>query len=137
MPITLNSGFQYNISVVKRVAVIGASRDKGKFGNKAVRAFCDRGYVVVPINPDQTSVEGLKCYPSVLAVPGPIDLATIYVPAKVGQRVIREIAEKNIGEVWLNPGADDPDLVESAEVLGLRVIKQCSIIRIGGNPSMY
>ena len=123
--------------MVKRVAVIGASRDKEKFGNKAVRAFCDRGYVVVPINPDQTSVEGLKCYPSVLAVPDPIDLATVYVPAGGGQRVIREIAEKKIEEVWLNPGADDPDLVEFAEALGLRVIKQCSIIRIGGNPSMY
>ena len=121
----------------KTVAVIGASRDRRKFGNKALRAFQHQGYEVIPINPGQTFIEGLKCYPSVLAVPGSIDLATFYVPAEIGQQVIGEVAEKHIDEVWLNQGADRPELVARAEALGLRPILQCSIIKIGEDPSAY
>ena len=67
------------------VAVIGASRNRDKFGNKAVRAFAKRGYTVIPIHPREREVEGLQAYRSVLDVPGPIDLATLYVPA-IGRR---------------------------------------------------
>ena len=121
----------------KIVAVIGASRNRRKFGNKALRAFRHQGYEVIPINPHQTSIEGLPCYPSVLDVPGPIDLATFYVPAEIGQQVVGEVAEKQISEVWLNPGADSPELIARATTLGLRPIFQCSIIRIGEDPSAY
>ena len=121
----------------KVVAVIGASRDRRKFGNKALRAFRHQGYEVIPINPHQASIEGLPCYPSVLDVPGSIDLATFYVPAEIGQQVVGEVAEKQINEVWLNPGADSPELIARATALGLRPIPQCSIIRIGEDPSAY
>ena len=60
----------------KVVAVIGASSDRRKFGNRAVRAFRRQGYTVVPINPNETQVEGLKTYASVLDVPESIDMAT-------------------------------------------------------------
>ncbi len=59
----------------------------------------------------QRQVEGLQAYPSVLDVPGPIDMATIYVPPETGLAVIEEIARKGIPEVWLNPGAESPALV--------------------------
>ena len=121
----------------KVVAVIGASRDRRKFGNKALRAFRHQGYEVIPINPHQTSIEGLPCYPSVLDVPGSIDLAAFYVPAEIGQQVVGEVAEKQISEVWLNPGADSPELIVRATALGLRPISQCSIVRIGEDPSAY
>ena len=123
--------------MLKTVAVIGASKDRRKFGNKALRAFRHQGYEAIPINPHQTSIEGLTCYPSVLDVPGPIDLATFYVPAEIGQQVVGEVAEKQISEVWLNPGADSPGLIARATALGLRPIPQCSIIRIGEDPSAY
>ena len=69
----------------KVVAVIGASNDRQKFGNKAVRAFRHQGYDVIPINPHESAVEGLKAYRSVLDVPGPIDIATFYVPPEIGE----------------------------------------------------
>jgi predicted CoA-binding protein len=72
----------------KVVAVIGASSNRNKFGNRAVRAFVQQGYTVVPINPHETEIEGLRAYASVLDVPGPIDMASIYVPPDVGERVI-------------------------------------------------
>lgn len=118
----------------KVVAVIGASSDRRKFGNRAVRAFTRQGYTVVPINPHETQVEGLKAYASVLDVSGPIEMATFYVPPDVGMAVLPEVARKQIPEVWLNPGAESDALVRLARSLNIEPIVACSIISIGENP---
>lgn len=118
----------------KVVAVIGASSNRQKFGNRAVRAFVREGYTVVPINPHESEVEGLKAYASVLDVPGPIDMASFYVPPDVGERVIDEVARKNIAEVWLNPGAESDALIARARSLSIRPIVACSIVAVGQNP---
>jgi len=120
--------------VNKVVAVIGASTDRRKFGNRAVRAFRRQGYTVVPINPHEREIEGLATYASVLDVPGPIDMATIYVPPDVGVQVLEEIARKRIPEIWLNPGAESDELIARARTLDLRPIVACSIVGIGENP---
>jgi predicted CoA-binding protein len=119
----------------KTVAVIGASSDRRKFGNRAVRAYLAEGYTVIPINPHEAEVEGLKTYKSVLDVPGPIDMATFYVPPPIGERVIEEVARKHIPEVWLNPGADSDELIERARALSIRPIVACSILAVGQNPN--
>lgn len=121
----------------KTVAVIGASSDRRKFGNKAVRAFVAQGYTVVPVNPHEAEIEGLKAYRSVLDIPGPVDMATVYLPADAGVRVIPEIAQKRIPEVWLNPGADDAPVVDAARAAGLEPIIACSIMGIGDVPGRY
>jgi uncharacterized protein len=121
----------------RRVAVIGASTDRRKYGNKAVRAFAAQGYDVVPVNPHEASIEGLAAYPSVLAVPGAIDMATMYVPPEVGMQVIEEIARKDIPEVWFNPGSESDALVARAQALGLNAIEACSIMGIGDSPGRY
>ena len=120
--------------MAKVVAVIGASNDPQKFGNKAVRAYRQQGYTVVPINPHEKEVEGLKAYPSVLDVPGPIDMASFYVHPEVGEQVIGEIARKGIAEVWLNPGAESDALIDRARALQLQPIVACSLVAIGQNP---
>ena len=130
---------------MKVVAVIGASRDRRKFGNKAVRAFQHRGYEVVPINPryaDGASsngdrIEGLRTYPSVLDVPTAIDMATFYVPPDIGEQVVNEMATKQVSEVWLNPGADSRALIARARALGLETRIGCSIVAIGETPADY
>jgi len=121
----------------RRVAVIGASTDRRKYGNKAVRAFVSQGYDVVPVNPHEASIEGLTAYPSVLAVPGAIDMATMYVPPDVGMHVIEEIARRNIPEVWFNPGSESDALIARAQALGLNAIEACSIMGIGDSPGRY
>lgn len=118
----------------KVVAVIGASRHREKYGNRAVRAYVMEGYSVVPIHPTEESIEGLKAYPSVLDVPGPIDMASFYVPPDVGERVIEEVARKQIAEVWLNPGAESEALIARARSLSIRPIVACSILAVGRNP---
>ncbi len=119
------------------VAVIGASRNRDKFGNKALRAFAKRGYTVIPIHPREREVEGMQAYRSVLDVPGSIDLATLYVPPSVAVRVLDEIAQKGIAEIWLNPGADAPEVLARAQELGLKTTQLCSILTIGESPSGF
>jgi len=120
--------------VSKIVAVIGASNNRRKFGNRAVRAYKLRGYTVVPINPREAEVEGLRAYASVLDVPGPIEMASFYVPPEVGERVIEEIARKQIPEVWLNPGAESDALIARARALEIQPIIACSIVALGQDP---
>ena len=122
----------------KTVAVIGASSNREKFGNKALRAFAQQGYEVVPINPAEAEVEGHPAYASVLDVPGHIDIATVYVPSAAGVKVMEQLAQLgNVDEIWLNPGADDDSVVSRARELGLKTIQACSIIGIGESPSRY
>ena len=119
---------------MKTVAIIGASANRAKYGNKALRAYERQGYRVIPINPNEAEVEGHRTYASVLDVPEPIDMATVYVQPDVGVRVLGDIAKKGIPEVWLNPGADEPEVVARARELGLNAIIACSILGIGERP---
>jgi uncharacterized protein len=124
-------------SMPKTVAIVGASNDRRKFGNKALRAFAAQGHIVFPINPHEREIDGHRVYASVLDVPVAIDMATVYVPPHIGVRVMDELAKKQVAEVWLNPGADGPEVVERAHALGLRTIQACSIIGIGDSPQRY
>ena len=123
--------------MAKTVAVVGASSDRRKFGNKALRAFQAEGYTVVPINPNEPEVEGIRTYGSVLDVPGAVDLATVYVQPEVTLRLLDEFARKKIPEIWVNPGAEDYAVMADARRRGLNVIFACSIIAIGRSPSQF
>jgi predicted CoA-binding protein len=118
----------------KVVAVIGASSNRSKFGNRAVRAYHQQGYTVIPINPHESEVEGLKAYASVLDVPGTIDMASFYLPPEIGLQVIDDVARKGIPEVWLNPGAESDALIARAKALHIQPIVACSVVAIGENP---
>jgi uncharacterized protein len=122
---------------MKTVAVIGASTNRRKFGNKALRAFRAAGYRAIPINPHHAVVEGEKAYASVLDYPGQIDMATVYVPPEIGEEVVESLAKKGIGEVWFNPGADSPGVITKARALGIRPVEACSIIGIGMSPAEF
>ena len=120
---------------MKTVAVIGASRDRRKFGNKAVRGFLRAGWTVVPVNPHDDEIEGLRVWSSVLDVPGAIDMATLYVPPAVGERIVGEVARRKIPVLWLNPGSDGPGVLRRARDLGLEPAVGCSLIAHGVSPA--
>jgi len=123
--------------MAKRVAVVGASSDRSKFGNKALRAFRAEGHTVIPINPNEREVEGLKTYASVLDVPESIDIATVYVQPEVGQQLLAEFEQKKIPEIWINPGPESDDLVAEAKRRQLNIIQACSIVAIGRSPYSF
>src|ERR1051325_458720 len=120
--------------MAKVVAVIGASNDRHKFGNRAVRAFQQRGYTVVPVNPHVAEVEGLKTYASITDVPGPVAMGSLYVRPEGGEQWIDEIARRGVGEVWLNPGAESDALIARARALNIEPIVACSVVALGQNP---
>ena len=118
-----------------RVMVIGASNNRAKFGNKAVRAYQRQGYDVLPVNPRQSQIEGVRCWHDVGEPSGPIDRALFYVPPAVGLTVIEELARRgDVAEVWLNPGAESDQLIARAEALGFNPIMACAIVDIGERP---
>ena len=120
--------------MVKVVAVVGASSDRKKFGNKALRAFTAEGHTVIPINPNEVEVEGLKSYASVLDVPGAIDMATVYVQPEVTERLLDDFERKQIPEIWVNPGAENEAVMAGAKRRKLNAIFACSIVAIGRKP---
>ncbi|MEM6798815.1 MAG: CoA-binding protein [Planctomycetota bacterium] len=118
------------------VAILGASADRTKFGNKAVRAHLAQGYDVYPINPKGGTIEGLPVASSLAEVPvAELDRISVYLPPTIGVEAMDDVAAKGCGELWLNPGADGPQVVARAQELGLDPIIACSIVDVGENPS--
>ena len=113
------------------IAVVGASSDRRKFGNRAVRAFLRQGYDVKPVNPNEDDHRGPARLSDDRRHPGPVDIVSLYVPAAIGIGLLEAIAAKQPGEVWVNPGAESPALVARARALGLSPIYACSIVALG------
>ena len=121
----------------ERVAVIGASSDRRKFGNKAVRAYVESGFEVLPVNPKEQEIEGLKTYASIDALPEQVDFVSMYVPPAVGLKLLPAIAAHQPRELWLNPGSESDELIEAAADLHLRAITACSIVALGLSPGQF
>ena len=119
------------------IAIIGASADRRKYGNKAVRAWMAAGETVVPVNPKGGEIEGLRVCASLLDYPGTIDTASIYLPPKAALSVLEEIGEKGIPEVFINPGAESEELISRAKDLGINAMLACSIIGAGFKPGDF
>ena len=119
------------------VAVIGASRDREKFGNKAVRAYHAHGHRVFPVNLREKEIEGLPAYRSVLDIPEKLDVVLVYVPPATTLRLLPDLVKVAPKQLFLNPGSEDDAVIARAEALGLEPILACSIIAIGDNPRNY
>jgi predicted CoA-binding protein len=115
------------------VAIIGASADRTKFSNKSLLAHVQAGYTVFPVHPKEESIEGVKCYRSVLDIPVALERISLYVPAAVGVKLLDDIAKKGCKELWVNPGAESPELMEKANALGLNAIYACSYLDAAGH----
>jgi len=119
---------------VKTIAIIGASSDRQKFGNKAVRAFRQQGYEVYPVNPKETGIEGLPAFKSIRDVPVRPQMTSVYLPPPVLLKILPDIAARGCDELWLNPGTESDEVLAEAERLGLNVIQACSIVGVGVSP---
>jgi hypothetical protein len=117
------------------VAVIGASTDRSKFGNKAVRAYVRQRWTIYPVHPTAAEIEGVTAYPSLRDVPGPVQRIAIYLPPEVGIDVLPDIAAVEHDEFFVNPGAESEALIARAKELGLDPMQTCAIIEVGESPS--
>jgi predicted CoA-binding protein len=123
--------------MAKSVVVLGASADRSKYSNKAVRAYMRQGWKVFPVNPKGGEIEGLTAYTSVDKIGERIDRVTMYLPPAVGVATLPAIAAAKPEEFFVNPGAESDELVTKARELGLEPILACSIIEIGATPGQF
>ena len=120
------------------VAILGASADRSKFGNKSVRAHLQQGYDVYPVNPRGGEIEGLTAYASLADVPVErLTRISVYLPPHIGLKALDEVAAKGCDELWLNPGSDSDEVVAKAHELGLEPIVACSIVELGTSPHQF
>ncbi|OFW57435.1 MAG: hypothetical protein A2133_06595 [Actinobacteria bacterium RBG_16_64_13] len=112
-----------------RWAVVGASEDRSKFGNITYRELLSRGKEVYPVNPKAERVEGATCYPSLTALPQPVDRVLIVVPPKQGEAVVKEALEAGVDKVWFQPGAESDEALAYCEAHGMEAIAGHCILR--------
>jgi predicted CoA-binding protein len=114
-------------------AVVGASTDRSKYGNKVLRCYQQHGKAVYPINPRAPEVEGLKAYPSLAALPVPVKAISVITPPAATEQVVREAAAAGVAHIWMQPGAESDAAIEAAEGLGMTVIAggPCLLVVMG------
>ncbi|PLX74269.1 MAG: CoA-binding protein [Desulfuromonas sp.] len=113
--------------------VAGASIDRNKYGNKVLRCYLQNGRTAIPINPKASTIEGIEAAASVSELPDGVDSLSIITPPQVTVKVVEAAIEKGIRNVWMQPGAEDPEAVRLAEENGLNVIADgsCLLVVLG------
>ncbi|GLH71776.1 CoA-binding protein [Geothrix limicola] len=114
-------------------AVVGASTDRSKYGNKVLRCYQQHGRVVYPINPKAPDVEGLKAYPSLASLPAKVKAISVITPPAATEQVVREAAAAGVSHIWMQPGAESDAAIRTAESLGMSVIAEgpCLLVVMG------
>jgi predicted CoA-binding protein len=103
-------------------AVVGASDNRAKFGNRIYRVLRERGYVVYPVNPTMETVEGDRAYPDVGSLPPGVEVLDFVIPPPRVPPVLDQAKAAGITRIWLQPGAESPEVLAHAATLGLEVI---------------
>lgn len=106
----------------KSFAVVGASRDRSKFGNKVLRAYQAHGLAVYAVNPEADVVEGQRAWPELAALPERVHGISVVTPPHVTERIVEDAIAAGIMHVWLQPGAESPSAVDRARAAGISII---------------
>ena len=119
----------------RRVAVTGVSRTAGGHGGNIVyQRLRERGYQVFAVNPNADEVEGDRCYPDLVSIPGGVEAVVIATRPDVAETTMHECAELGIGHVWMHKGPGPGSVCEDATVYGR---DQGITVIDGGCPLMF
>ncbi|KAF9311009.1 hypothetical protein BG000_001309 [Podila horticola] len=111
-------------SAEQKFAVVGASTNRSKFGNKVLRWYQEHGYVAVPVNPRESVIESTACVPNLSSLPGnPAEYhVSIITPPAATKSVLEEAHKNGIKRVWMQPDADSPEALAYAKEAGITVL---------------
>ena len=114
-------------------AVVGASTDRSKYGNRVLRCYLQNGRTVHPVHPKEGTIEGCTCYPDLRQLPEPVHGVSIVTPPAVTERIVEDVPASGARWVWMQPGAESDAAVGRAEALGLEVIAggPCLLVALG------
>jgi len=116
------------------IAVAGASRDEGKYGNRIFSFLLEHGYDAYPINPNADEVAGRRCYANIKDLPMVPTLVDMVVPPANAGGIIDDCIEAGVEAVWFQPGSEDESAMEKARKAGLHVISgRCIMVEIAGH----
>ncbi|HSW41883.1 MAG TPA: CoA-binding protein [Patescibacteria group bacterium] len=127
---------------LKRIAVVGVSRNPKEISNTLWQELRQRRYDAVPVNPAAREIDGKPCYPSVRDIDPPVDGALIMTTAAVAEQVVADCATAGIRHVWLygglGGGATSPATIAAAERLGLDAVAgHCPFMFLPGTPVFH
>jgi len=90
----------------KRFAVIGATDNEEKYGDRIFKNLTKRGYEVCPVNPNLKEIEGVRCYPTLADVPVKVDVVDFVMPPKVTESILKDCKELGLDNIWRQPGSE-------------------------------
>ena len=93
-----------------KIALVGASNDKSKFGNRIYRDLKIKGYNVIPINPKEERIEGDKAYTSIQMMDDLPDIVNFVVPPPIAMKVAQNAVEIGVKYLWFQPGSESDEL---------------------------
>ncbi len=110
-------------------AVVGSTNNKSKYGYKVLKHLTGQGYKVVPINPHEENIQGLKVYKSITAYPGRIDVVIFVVPPSITLEVLKQVKESGIKKVWLQPGSENQECINFCTQNNIDYMTACIMLR--------
>ena len=103
-------------------AVVGASQDRDKFGNRVFRSLRDAGYIVYPVNPRGGNIEGADAYSSLADLPESVEVIDLVVPPAVTEQVVEEANQLGLARIWMQPGAESEQAIAYCHEHGIQVV---------------
>lgn len=110
------------------LALAGASRSGKRFGNAVLRTLLQKGYTVHPLHPEAPTLQGRACAATLADLPEPVGGLVVVVPPAQALRLVEAAAQAGLRRVWLQPGADAPEVADHARALGLTVVAGTCIL---------
>ena len=111
-------------------AVVGASTNRHKFGNKVLRCYQNNGRKVTPVHPREEQIEGVNCVTNVAELPNDIASISIITPPQITEEIVKQVVAKGIHNVWMQPGAESPAAIEFCQKHKLNVIADGSCLLV-------
>lgn len=121
----------------KSFAIVGASNEMLKYGYELVCVFKDYGYKIFPINPKYDEIEGIKCYPSLKALPEKPDVVITALAPKNTVNVVPVVKEIGVDTIWFPPNCFDESAIEKAKENNLNFVSNVcpiGVLRKMDNP---
>jgi predicted CoA-binding protein len=113
----------------KKFAIVGATDNPKKYGNKIFKNLKSRGYEVYPVNPRLEEIEGVKCYKSLSEIPVKVDVVDIVVPPHITEKIVEECKKLGLSRVWIQPGAESEKAIKFCKENNIKVVYNLCIMQ--------
>jgi predicted CoA-binding protein len=112
----------------RTIAVVGLSPDPSRDSHRVATYLITQGFTVIPVNPKEQAILGQKCYPSLAAIPGPVDLVDVFRASEHTPAVAREAAAKGAKCLWLQLGVKNDQAAAIAQEAGISFVQDACLM---------